>query len=188
MTTLVKTTYKENEITREEVVSVDSERFVQLLQQGIDKIVKAKPDAKIGVIGSVKALVYRDDKETHTVNINYDTNNGDAITISKFKPFAIRGYQITVESTKYGDILCVDLKKSKYAIINRTEANDMIYAIRNIQEFNDKLVGELDRNDENAEQESEQNAKVEKKPESALPLNNGKSEKNKNKGLGIPKY
>lgn len=142
MTTLVTLTYLEGKTTRMEVVDSSGERFVELITAGVDAIELAPDDAPLGLMRSIKKLIYAEDKEKFEKGITYVLEN-DKIKLDRFEPFTIRGYNVKIGNSKYGQILSVDLRKSDFAVYDRQEANNIVYAIRMVQEFNAELVAEL---------------------------------------------
>lgn len=161
--TLVTLTYQDKEqekITRLEVVDSAGQRFVELISSGVLNIDLAKENAELGLVRSIKKLNFVEGKEKREIDVTYTTND-DRIHIDGFKNFTIRGFNVKVGNSEYGNVLSLDLVKPQVTLIKRSEANDMVYAIKAIQEFNTELVEELtgknpdeiveEKDDENAE-------------------------------------
>lgn len=144
---LVQLIFTQNELQgdtrREEVVDTNSPRFLEIINMGGNPTVsKAPENARVGMLTTTRFINYREDKDMKHVEIRYHIVD-DKLVILDFKPFKMRGYGISVTETDDGDMLELDLNNKNVVFVDRLQANDMINAIRRVQEINDGLSRDL---------------------------------------------
>lgn len=159
---LVSLTYTLGQVKKQEIVSASSERFVELVSEGVLQIEMAAAGAKEGIAKSFNILNYREDDETKSIEIAYRkvsefSIGEEKIIIDNFENFEIRGNKITKAKTKYGEMLALDLGKSVLPIFDRNDSNAISYAIKNIQDFNATILDEVFPNRDIPKDENEEN-------------------------------
>lgn len=104
-------------------------------------------DTPVGERGRGKVFHYRL-KSSHyqSKTINYEIKDG-VIRFIDFNGLIVDGYRIDTRHSEDGDLLEVDLKKSKFAPTDAKEVNRIRYVLWAIQKFNNELLEEADSED-----------------------------------------
>lgn len=144
----------DTKLIRREVLNTDSDEFKVAVSYVSDpdfpnitgKFVDS--DTPVGLVGRAKRLRIRKGKTVYTnEQINYEIKDGSVRFIG-FKPFIVLGFTINKRETDDGDLLEVDLKKSKFAPVDPRETKDIAYLLRSVQRFNADLLEESDTDDD----------------------------------------
>lgn len=144
----------DTKLIRREVLNTDSDEFKVAVSYVSDpdfpnitgKFVDS--DTPVGLVGRAKRLRIRKGKTVYTnEQINYEIKDGSVRFIG-FKSFIVLGFTINKRETDDGDLLEVDLKKSKFAPVDPRETKDIAYLLRSVQRFNADLLEESDTDDD----------------------------------------
>lgn len=144
----------DTKLIRREVLNTDSDEFKVAVSYVSDpdfpnitgKFVNS--ETPVGLVGRAKRLRIRKGKTVYTnEQINYEIKDGSVRFIG-FKPFIVLGFTIDKRETDDGDLLEVDLKKSKFAPVDPRETKDIAYLLRSVQRFNADLLEESDTDDD----------------------------------------
>lgn len=146
-------------------------------------------DIPLGMRGRGKEFHFRLKRSKYdTKIISYELRNesrgDDEIIVQRFidfKDFVADGFTISARHTENdGDLLEVDLQKSKFAPTDNKEVNRIRWVLRAIQKFNNELLTEVadqedadeDALEEEYEAEMEQEQEAEQEVEPASPAEN----------------
>lgn len=159
----------ESHIVRRQVIPFPSEKFNELAVKLFDANDKTYTghfvdnDTPLGERGRGKVFHYRL-KSSHyqSETINYEIKDG-VVRFIDFNGLIVDGYRIGTRHSEDGDLLEVDLKKSKFAPTDAKEVNRIRYVLWAIQKFNNELLEEADSDDMDDEDEKEENSEEETK-------------------------
>lgn len=139
-----------------QVVQEPSEKFSMLAPQLFApdshyQIRRVADDTPLGEHGRGKVFHYRRNSSQYAdETINYEIDKGVARFVH-FKPLIAENFSVGVRHGEDGDLLEVDLGKSKFAPTDNKEVNRIHRVMRAIQKFNNELLN--DAMDEDEEQE-----------------------------------
>lgn len=150
-------------------------------------------DVPLGMRGRGKEFHFRLKRSKYdTKIISYELRNeshgdDDEVIVQRFidfKDFIADGFTISVRHTENdGDLLEVDLQKSKFAPTDNKEVNRIRWVLRAIQKFNNELLTEVadqeDADEDALEDEYEAEMEQEQDPESASPTEDKPAEPQK---------
>lgn len=101
-------------------------------------------DVPLGDRAKGKVFKYRaTSSQISEVTINYKIVNG-APRFVGYKDLLSDGYVISVRHSDVGDLLEIDLGKSKFAPTDGKEVTIIRRIFKSVQEFNNELLGEVD--------------------------------------------
>lgn len=163
-------------IVRRKVIPYPSEEFDELVVKLFDPNNNdytgnfVPNDTPLGERGRGKVFHYRL-KSSHyqDVTINYEIKDGVTRFID-FNGITVDGYKIGTRKSEDGDLLEVDLKKSKFAPTDGKEVNRIRYVLWAIQRFNNELLEEAGTEDDDELEETDES---EDKPEETRESNDG---------------
>lgn len=150
-------------------------------------------DVPLGMRGRGKEFHFRLKRSKYdTKIISYELRNeshgdDDEVIVQRFidfKDFIADGFTISVRHTENdGDLLEVDLQKSKFAPTDNKEVNRIRWVLRAIQKFNNELLTEVadqeDADEDALEDEYEAEMEQEQEPESVSPTEDKSAEPKK---------